>query len=137
MVYALDTNTVIRYLRNEVSILQNFNKAVMNRDNFAIPKVVDYEIRRGFHVYPAPNKETAYKILIGEKFCDIAEMDAHCWERAGHIYKELYQKKFTIGDLDILIAAICLKNGYTLVTNNTKDFKNIDGLNIKDWQKDD
>ena len=137
MVYALDTNTIIRYLRKEANTLRNFNKAVMNRANFAIPRVVDYEIQRGFHIYPAPSKLAAYKKLIGKEFCNIAEIDVYCWERAGHIYEELYHKKLTIGELDILIAAICLENGYTLVTNNTKDFENINSLNLDDWQKDD
>ena len=46
--------------------------------------------------------------------------------------KCLYNK---VGDADILIAAFCLENDYTLVTNNTKDFVNIKGLLINDWTK--
>jgi len=49
------------------------------------------------------------------------------------VYKELYHKGFTVGELDILIAAFCLIHDLTLVTNNTKDFENINGLIIVDW----
>jgi len=37
--------------------------------------------------------------------------------------------------LDILIGAFCIKNGYTLVTNNTDDFKNMNGIKLVDWTK--
>jgi tRNA(fMet)-specific endonuclease VapC len=34
-----------------------------------------------------------------------------------------------------LIAAYCLKHNLTLVTNNTKHFKNIEGLEIVNWKE--
>ncbi len=55
--------------------------------------------------------------------------------RAEKVYAELYQKHLTTGELDILIAAFCLENNCTLVTNNTKHFRDIDGLMIEDWLK--
>jgi predicted nucleic acid-binding protein len=134
MVYALDTNIVIRYLRNDVSVRQGFNDAVVRGDNFVVTRVVHYEMMRGFHILNAPNKELAYNVLIGPLgFCNIAEMDLYCWERAEHIYAELYRKGFTIGETDILIASICLENNYTLVTDNVKHFKDIDGLQWENW----
>ena len=33
---------------------------------------------------------------------------------------------------DAMIAATALQNGFILVTNNTKDFKNIEGLEVID-----
>jgi len=134
MTYALDTNIVINYLRNEPNIHKHFNNAILCGEKIVIPKIVDYEIRRGFRILNAPNKEKAYKILIGESnFCGIAEMNFYCWKRAEHVYEELYRKGFTIGEMDILIASICLENDYTLITNNVKHFKDVDGLNIENW----
>ena len=34
---------------------------------------------------------------------------------------------------DILIAAFCVVNDYLLVTDNTKHFKDIDGLQFVNW----
>ena len=133
MIYALDTNIIIHYLRKEPKVRQKFNLAVANENNFVIPMVVNYELMRGFRIYPAPNKEAAYKILIGEKFCDIAKMDDSLWQRAIDVYEDLYHKRLTIDEMDILIAAYCLENNCILVTNNVKDFKNIDGLIYEDW----
>jgi predicted nucleic acid-binding protein len=39
-----------------------------------------------------------------------------------------------IEDADILIAAFCLYNNYILVTDNTKHFINIKGLNTVNWR---
>ena len=39
-----------------------------------------------------------------------------------------------IGAYDLLIAAICLAHGCTLVTSNTNEFARVSGLSIEDWQ---
>ena len=138
MIYALDTNIVIHYLRDEQNTHKRFDNAISRGDNIVIPKIVHYEIMRGFRILHAPNKEAAYKVLIGASdYCDIAEMDAYCWERAELIYENLYHKRFTVGELDILIAAICLENNYTLVTDNVRHFENIDGVIIENWVTED
>ena len=131
MVYALDTNIIIRYLRNDPDVRRNFSDAYLQGHDFVLPKVVDYEIRRGFRITSAPKKEAAYAILT--EGLNIAELDTTVWERAEGIYADLYQKGFTVGEMDILIAAICLANDYALVTGNIKDFENIDGLELTDW----
>ena len=62
-----------------------------------------------------------------------AKTPIEVYEKATEIYIALKQKGQLIGDADILIAAYCLVNGYTLVTNNTNDFDRIDGLRIVNW----
>jgi tRNA(fMet)-specific endonuclease VapC len=39
-----------------------------------------------------------------------------------------------IGHNDLLIAAIALANGLTLVTHNTAEFRRVPGLLLEDWQ---
>ena len=48
MVFALDTNIIIKYLRNESNVIQNFRSAVVANHDIVIPQAVDYEICRGF-----------------------------------------------------------------------------------------
>ena len=131
MVYALDTNIVIKYLRNESNVIQNFRNAVVANYDIVIPQAVDYEICRGFRLVTATRKKANYNMLLQD--CKIIEMDVPSWKRAEEIYENLYRKGFTVGELDMLIAAYCLTHGCTIVTNNTKDFENIDGLAIVDW----
>ena len=133
MVFALDTNIIIKYLRNDPSVIKNFRKAVIANHAILIPQVVDYEICRGFRLVSAMNKKTNYDLLL--HICIVVKMDMLSWKCAEKIYENLYRKGFTVGELDILIAAYCLTHGCTLVTNNVKDFNNIDGLVINDWSQ--
>ena len=135
MSYALDTNIIIRYLRNDAKTTQNVDMALEQRFNIYVPKMVDYEIRRGFAVMeiPAVKKERAYRILLER--CPVAEMCELSWERAAQVYKDLYRSGYTVGEMDMLIAAFCLEYDHTLVTNNTSDFVNINGLKLVDWCK--
>ena len=76
-------------------------------------------------------KRHIYNILTEQ--CNIANLEMNTWEAAIRIYADLHGKRFTVGEIDILIAAFCLANNCILVTNNIDDFKNIDGLKLSDW----
>jgi tRNA(fMet)-specific endonuclease VapC len=53
---------------------------------------------------------------------------------ADHFARLLRDKKLKrIGRGDLLIAAITLANGATLVTRNQKDFSKVPGLRIENW----
>jgi len=135
MVYVLDTNTIIHYLRDNPTVITNLEAAVDNDAFIVIPYVVDYEIRRGYEVKPAPKKEAHYDILSKRTdFCTVASMGDGFWAFAAKVYAEIYKKHLTVGENDIQIAAFCLHNGYTLVTNDS-DYLNISGLQLVDWTK--
>ena len=131
MTYALDTNTIIHILNDNNAVVLKRTEAVSAGNLFVIPPVVDYEIRRGLFYKPARKTEASYSAIISHY--GIGEMTAIAWTRAASIYADLRRAGYTVGDADILIAAFCIVNGYTLVTNNTKDFENIDELLMVDW----
>ena len=133
MKYALDTNVIFRYLKNELPSVKNIDNALAGSHKLYIPKMVDYEVRRGFKLMhqPSHRKEQVYKLLTQR--CPVIEMDTAIWERAIDVYKDLCCKGFTVGEMDILIAALCLAHDCIIVTNNTKDFENIEGLITLDW----
>ena len=131
MEYAFDTNTIIHLMRGSRSVRENREKAHKSGARFIVPPFVNYEVRRGLIIKPIPAHEKAYAIICDN--CSLGEMTVKVWERAAQIYAELYAKHFTVNDADILIAAFCIVNGYTLVTSNIKDFENIDGLQFVNW----
>jgi tRNA(fMet)-specific endonuclease VapC len=49
----------------------------------------------------------------------------------------LTTKGTPIGGNDLLIAAIALANGLTLITHNTRELGRIAGLKIEDWEAGD
>ena len=131
MQYALDTNIVIHYLHNNQSVHKHFENAVELGGKIIIPKMVDYEMCRGFSIKSNPKREKTYRILTED--CTVKGMDDLAWRCAVQVYTDLYHKHRTVGEMDMLIAAFCIANGCTLVTNNTADFAYIAGLTIVDW----
>ena len=131
MDYAFDTNTVIHLMRGTQSVKKNRDKAKTTGSRFIIPPFVNYEIKRGLIIKPVPAHEKAYDIICAN--CSLEEMTVNVWLCAARIYAELYKKRYTVTDADILIAAFCMENGYTLITGNIKDFENMDGLQIVNW----
>ena len=131
MTYALDTNTIIDVLNREAGAVRRFNSAVKDNTPMVIPSAVDYEISRGFYHTSIPRKEAVYNNM--RLNCPVIDVNADVWDCAAQIWAKLRKKGLTIGDADILIAAICIMNGCTLVTHNTKDFVNIDGLQFVNW----
>ena len=60
-------------------------------------------------------------------------LDDNAIDLAVDIYADLRENGKTIGDADILIAAIVMNNNGKLVSNNTKHYKDIKGLKLVNW----
>lgn len=131
MEYAFDTNTIIHLMRGTPSVRDSRETARKSGAQFIVPPFVNYEVMRGLIIKPIPKYEKAYRIICDN--CVLGEMTVEVWQRSAQIYAELYAKHFTVKDADIIIAAFCMANGYTLITNNTKDFEHIEGLQLVDW----
>lgn len=50
-------------------------------------------------------------------------------------HEELRKRKVKIGRMDLRIAATTLEHGAILVTRNSRDFKQIPGLQLEDWSQ--
>jgi len=136
MTYVLDTNTVSYFLRGEGNVDGCFQHEIINAGNpYAIPYVVAYEIWRWLNDKPSGQSKLFVKQfeILFNNVQDKADMTASVWMKAVDVYIALKQKGQLIGDADILIAAYCIVNNYTLVTNNPGDFSRISGLNHVNW----
>lgn len=133
MQYAMDTNIIIHLLHGTAAVREARDNALKRGAKLIIPPFVNYEIMRGFLYQAAPKREAIYR-LMKESYA-IGEMTTSTWEKAAAVYATVRHAGFTVGDADILIAAFCLVNGFTLVTNNTRDFNNMVGLKLADWTK--
>ena len=133
MIYALDTNTISYWIQNNKQITEQLNHTLRQGNTIIIPPTAYYEIRRGFKHKTAPGKEFAFSLIC--KSYDIGEMNLVAWEEAANIYAYTRKEGKPIEDTDILIAAFCVVNNYTLVTHNTKHFQSINELCIEDWLK--
>ena len=134
--YTLDTNTISYLFRAEGNVSTNFQKAIFEDSNpYVVPYIVVYEVRRWLQDRPTKQMQAFsqkfdvfFKVVEEE-----AAMGSDVWNAATQIYINLKQKGQLIGDADILIAAYCIVNEYTLVTRNERDFGRIDNLKFVNW----
>ena len=137
MTYALDTNIISFLLRpsQNQDVVGRFEKAIEQGASYVIPPICFYEIswylqrkaaKAQLKVLESLYRNSAAKLNMGE-----AE-----FVLAAKIKAQLENQGTPIGakDADIFIAAYCIVNDCTLITDNTKDFERIEGLNCANWK---
>ena len=129
--YALDSSFLISYSNGNLPAMIWFRKTIERGIPMVIPSIVDFEVMRGFYHTRSRLKEANYEIIRGRY--PVIEINANIWDCAAKIWARLRKAGRTIGDADILIAAYCIENNYTLITSNTKHFVDIDNLLLEGW----
>ena len=121
-------------LKGDEKINNAYRQANEKGHIFIIPAAAYYEIRRGLIAVNATAQIAAFYKLCNS--FDVEEMTIDSWEKAARIWATLRERGTPIGkgDGDILIAAQCIVNGYTVITDNVSDFSRIDGIEIINWK---
>jgi len=132
MIYALDSNIVSYLLNGDVNVIPKYRKVLTDGSKIVIPPIVFYEVQRGL-LAKRLHKRLAKFDAMYQKILHVG-FDKSVWQRAAEIYASLCQQGKPIEDSDIFIAAYCIVNDFTLVTNNTRHFERIDGLKIANWK---
>ena len=129
--FLLDTNICI-YIINQRpdSVFKKFKKVSL--DNILISSVTEYELRYGVEKSQKSEKNL---VILNDflAFLNIVPFDSLSSSIAASIRCTLEKKGQMIGPYDLLIASQAIANGYTLVTNNEKEFKRIKDLKIENW----
>ena len=71
------------------------------------------------------------EVLLSALF--ILPFDESAARRFGRLKADLESAGEPLDDLDLQIASIALENNLPLLTNNTKHFKRIEGLQLQNW----
>lgn len=133
--YMLDTNILIFCLRHPDSKCTKTLASHIGRD-VCISVVTYAELEYGIlnSKYPDRNRDAINKILAG---IPIKDFDIKASVHFGQILAELKQKKKEKQnqDRDKMIAGHARSRGYILVTDNTKDFSDIDDLKLENWRE--
>ena len=133
MLYLLDSNICIHYIRNR-AIAQVIKAKFLQHttDTIQIPAIVVAELLHGAY-HSKRVEENLMQTLDFLADFEILSFGAEEADAYGRIRASLERKGQVISDNDMFIAATALIRNAILVTNNTREFSRIDGLKLDDW----
>lgn len=128
--FLLDTNIAIYVIKKRpLAALQLFNE---HAGHMAISSITLAELLHGAEKSNAASRSLA----VVEDFCSRLEVlpyGAKAAQHYGSIRAALEKQGQPIGVNDLHIAAQARSEGLTLVSNNLREFKRVDGLLLVNW----
>ena len=131
MRYMLDTNICIYVIKHKpITVFQKLQN--INPEDVCISSVTYAELVHGVEKSAAVEKNRlALSMLLANM--EILDFDVDAADCYGKIRAALEKKGTPIGPLDMMIAAHAQSLGYTVVTNNVKEFSRVSALQIENW----
>ena len=127
----LDTNICIYAIKNKpIEVIKNFLEHDPNE--ICISSITYAELMHGVEKSQLADRNRA-AIMFFISTIDILDFDVYAAEEYGKIRADLERKGTPIGPLDMLIAAHAKAEKLIIVTNNTREFLRVDGLEVEDW----
>src|SRR5690349_20757024 len=130
MRYLLDANIVSDLVRNPAGRAADRVRTVGSA-RVCTSIIVSAELHYGASKKASPRLTAQLAAVLGA--LDILPLEPPADVVYGRLRASLEVKGRTIGANDLLIAAHALALGYTLVTDNEREFSRIDGLNCENW----
>jgi len=116
-------------MKGKFNLEAKFEKVLA--DNCFISEVTLAELKFGVEKSEKPekNKKVLDNFLTGVQILPIFHsLDLYAKEKA-----RLQKAGTPIDDFDLLIGVTSIRHQLTMVTNNTKHFKQITGIKLEDW----
>lgn len=127
----LDTNICIAIIKQKPKdILRKFNDYQVGQ--VCISSVTLAELRYGVakSQYHQKNQAALDEFILP---LEVADFDEAAADYYGRIRAGLERQGTPVGALDTMIAGHALSLNITLVTNNTREFSRVAGLQLLDW----
>ncbi|MFC6692326.1 tRNA(fMet)-specific endonuclease VapC [Pseudomonas lini] len=128
--FMLDTNICIFTIKNKPQVVREaFNR---HHGQLCISAVTLMELIYGAEICRTGKKNLA----VIEGFVARLEILPFDYEAAAHtgmIRSELAKAGTPIGPYDHMIAGHARSRGFTIVTNNLREFERVSGLRVEDW----
>lgn len=119
--YALDTNAIIYYIKEEASVVSAIERVYTEN----IPIYISAMTVAELFIFPQLGDEEAQRIESFLRTVSVISMDTHIARNAG-----ILGKTHHLDIADSAIAATALFTGSTLLTRNIRDFRKIPQLKI-------
>lgn len=131
MSYMLDTNICIYAMKEKPEkVLQRLKEEI--NDGVCISSITLAELEYGMKhsSNPAKNEQALLRFLLP---FDVLPFGAAAASEYGEIRAYLQKAGTPIGAMDMLIAAHAKSEDIVLVTNNTRGFERVVGLELENW----
>lgn len=131
MSYMLDTNICIYAMKNKPEkVLQRLKEEI--NDGVCISSITLAELEYGMKhsSNPAKNEQALLRFLLP---FDVLPFGAAATSEYGEIGAYLQKVGTPIDAMDMLIAAHAKSEDIVLVTNNTRGFERVVGLELENW----
>ena len=131
MRYMLDTNICIYAIKHKPEkVFQKLQ--TIDPQDVCVSSVTYAELVHGVEKSAAVEKNRlALSMLLAN--IEILDFDVDAADCYGKIRADLEKKGTPIGPLDMMIAGHAMSMGYTVVTNNAKEFSRVPNLKIENW----
>lgn len=135
----LDSDIYSLYAHGNESIMCKMDQR--RHEVVGLPVIVVEEVIRGrFNVIRQRQSAAKSELLLAayERLAftvkSVASFQILAYTSVAHaLYQQWKKEKIKVPTQDMRIAAICVSQGYRLVTNNTRDFNLIPNLNLETW----
>ena len=128
--YLLDADTVIYILKGDPAAVANLKKHI--HDSIKIGTVTLMELYYGAYKSQKVTSNLA-KIRTLENVMEIIPVGEEVAEIFGREKVRLEKNGTPLDDFDLVVGCCALAYNLTLVTNNVRHFKRIEGLQIVNW----
>ena len=135
MIYLPDTNVFSRYLRGIDEGIKDRLEANLRfcRLSCIVLSELEYGAAKRPDLPTLSERVKKLRKLIGN------EVNYTCNDASFYGFVRAYLARLKpnaqpIGPYDLMLAAQALRIGATLVTNNTREFARVPGLQVEDWQ---
>ena len=127
MRYLVDTDWVIHALHGSTSVVQRLEE--LTDDGIGISIISTAELYQGvfYSLEPRANEALLLEFISGY---DVIQLDDEICRIFARERGRLKEAGTPVSDLDLLIGCTALRHRLTLLSNNRRHFKRLQGLNI-------
>ena len=131
MRYMLDTNICIYAIKHKPEkVFQRLQ--ALDPEDVCVSSVTYAELVHGVEKSAVVEKNRVALLTLLANI-EILDFDVNAADCYGKIRADLEKKGTPIGPLDMMIAGHAQSLGYTVVTNNVKEFSRVKNLKIENW----
>jgi tRNA(fMet)-specific endonuclease VapC len=132
--YMLDTCICSFIMRESpISVLRKLQSVVSKQHRVVISAITYQEMQFGLLGKKASPKHAVLVAEFLKRVDEVLPWDKKAVDATTEVKKQLMAKGTPIGNNDTAIAGHAIATGCVLVTNNTREFSRVDGLNLEDW----